>query len=52
MVDFFSFKKVDRRSAIIHVFTKTAHSSVTKGPTVHEKWTAIYFVQSSMDEGK
>ena len=51
-MELFSFKKVDRRSAIIHVFTKTAHSSVTKDPTVHEKWTAFICVQSSTYECK
>ena len=30
----------------------SAHSRVTKGRTVHAKWTAIYFVQSSTDECK
>ena len=49
----FSFKTVDRRSAIIHVFTKTPPTQGSrKGCTVHAKWTAIYFVQSSTDECK
>ena len=44
---------VDRRSAIIHVFYQdSARSRVTKGRTVHAKWTAICFVQSSPDECK
>ena len=48
----FSFKKVDWRSAIIHVLPNFAHSRVTKGRAVDAKWTAIYFVQSSTDECK
>jgi len=31
-------------------YQNPAHSRVTKGR--HAKWTAIYFVQSSMDECK
>jgi len=30
----------------------STHSRVTKGRTVHAKWTAIYFVQSPTDECK
>ena len=45
----FVFLKEVRRSAMIHVFTKTPP---TQGRTVHAKWTAIYFVQSSTDECK
>ena len=45
----FSFKKVDRRKAIIHVCTKTPP---TQGRTVHAKWTAIHIEESSTDECK
>jgi len=50
-MDLFSLKKVDRRNAIIHAFTKTPQNrKATKGRTDHATWTWVYFVQSSMDD--
>jgi len=49
----FSFKKVDRRSAIIHVLTKTPPTQGSrKVVRFMQKGLRIYFVQSSTDECK
>ena len=51
-INLFFVQKVDRRSAIIHVFTKTPPTQIHERSYGSCKMNRIYFVQSSTDECK